>query len=812
MNNPQPAVHDALPGPQEPDHRPASASARRLWWPAALIPLLACIVFAPGLGNGFVHWDDYEYIGRNPLLVRPDGLVRIWTGFETPQYYPLTFSTFWLEFRLWGVWPGGYYLVNVLLHAANALLVFLLMRSVGAERGTAWLVGALFAVHPLQVGSVAWLPERKNVLAMFWALLAALAYLRNARTREPGYYAAAIGAFALALLSKTAVVTLPLSLMAAEWLVLGKRGWRPFVRSLPLLALAGAAGLITIMVERRGAPVTAELGPQPLVAAAALWAYIGKVLWPATLLPLYPEWDTAAGGSAWWLPAFALVVVAAAVWRSRGALGELPVWGLAHFVALLLPSLGLIPFGFLLKSPIGDQLVYFALPGLVLALVCWGASLGRALLSAGLRRPLAYAVGGALLFALGAKTVAQVQLWHDGERLWSHQLAHDPRCTLAWNNLGAAQGAAGKLAEALRSHRNAVMLAPNSPMTRVNLGITLRKLGRLDEAVDQFRALTASAPRDPAAWFNLGWTLALIGRNEDACAAYAEAVRLNPRYVEAYVNWGMALAAAGDAQGALAKLETARDIDPRDPTVPFNQGIVWAALNRPERAVMWYREALALEPGSAQIYTNLGLAHAALGQRDEAVAALHAALERDPRNELALLNLGALAAQARRPREAEQHFRAALAVRPESVAANSNLGTLLAQQGRHAEALPYLTQAVRLEPGHANAHFMLGLALLALGRPQEAVEHLARATELRPDDAEAFERLAAAHVATSQPAAAQAAAAEALHLAQANGDRDLLKRLAEHAGEYGIKIPATLPAATSGPTVEPASAPAGQPS
>jgi tetratricopeptide (TPR) repeat protein len=754
------------------------------WWPAAVIPLLALVAMSPGVRNGFVHWDDVPYIRENPLLTRPDGLWRIWFTFDAPQYYPLTFTSYWAEYQLWGPWPTGYFVSNLLLHAANSLLVFLVARTLGAGQRTAWLVGALFAVHPIQVSSVAWLAQRKNTLCGTFFFLTMLLYLRYCRGGGTAHYVASLLTFVAALLSKTAAVTLPVSLVLAEWLVLKRRGWAPARRVLPMLLLALGLGIVTVVFERAVSPAVVGVAPRPLAASAAVWAYVGKVLWPATLLALYPQWHVSATAIAWWLPTIGLMAAIVGAWQARQWLGALPVWGLAHFLVTLLPTLGLVPFGYLLSAPIGDHFVYLALPGLLLALLGLVERLVGRWRNRAAWTPAVGAISAAILLTLGAKTWQQVQIWHDGVRLWSHTLAHNPDCSLAHNNLGVALAGRGRVDEALSSYRESARLNPKFWTARTNIGIALCTLGRLDEAVAEFRGMVEDAPRDAVAHFNLANTLVRKGQREEAFTEYAQAVRLNPTFSDAYASWGVALVEAGSTQEAINRLRTALSLDPEDALAHFNLGIVLAGQGRYEDAAAHYREALRIQPGSSLVYTNLGLALAAQGRWSEAVGCFRTALELDPRDALAHLNLGAAAAQAGRPQEAEAHFRATLEVEPENVEANHNLGVLFAQQGRYEEAIPYLSEALRLRPDHANAHYMLGVALAGQGRLEEALPHLVRSVELRPTDREALERLAATQAALGRWQEAIGTATRALELAHHAGDEESERRIERQVSEY----------------------------
>lgn len=541
-------------------------SEARIWWPAALLPVLAVAAFGPGLPADFVHWDDVEYIATNPHMSDWEGLRRIWCTLELPQYYPLTFTTYWIEHRVWGIWPAGTFLVNLALHAASSLLLYLVLRGLDVGRGTAWLVAAVFAVHPIQAGSVAWLAQRKNTLSGVFCWLTMLAYFRFLRRGARASYLAAVLAYGGALLSKTAVAPLPISLALADWLVRGQPARRALVRVVPLIVLGVAAGVVTIVAERVHAPRVPTAGPQPLLAGAAVWVYVAKILWPAVLLPLYPPWHVSAQSVAWWLPAIGVAGVVAIVYVWRRRVGGLRIWALAHFFLLLFPSLGVVPFAFVLTSPIGDHFVHLALPGFVLFVVTLvrrdhaaaSADASRAARATPRRAWAAGRVlGGLVLAGLMAKSWQQVPIWRDGVALWSYTAAHNPACAEAHNNLGIALREQGRYEEALSSFRHAVRLQGDSWLARTNVAGALRELGRLDEAAEEFRALAAARPEDGATRLYLADTLVLQGKFPEAIEEYGAAIRLKPDMARAHANLGMTLIGTGEVAEGYARLERA---------------------------------------------------------------------------------------------------------------------------------------------------------------------------------------------------------------------------------------------------------------
>lgn len=516
---------------------------------------LTAIAFAPGLWNGYTLWDDADYIRSNPLLRSLDGLRAIWLTFDAPQYYPLTFTSYWIEYQIWGDWATGYFMVNVALHAGTTLLLWRFLDELRINPTAALIAAGLFAVHPLQAGTVAWLAERKNTLCGVFTMLTLLLYARTARGK--GAYWSCVGAFAAALLSKTAVVTLPLSLLALDRLVL-RAPWRAALgRVAPLILLAALLGGVTLARERLGAPQVVGQGMNPLGAAAAFWIYVSNVLAPLSLPALYPQWRVDAGDLRWWAPLGGLLAATGLACALRARIDRAALWGLAHFALLLAPGSGLLPFGFVTISPVGDYLVYFGLPGLLLALVLIAR---RAFArfrapSAGpaptLRLWPALVVAGACI----PLTWGQVRMWRDGETLWRTTLLLVPESCVAHVNLGSALAEQGRLSEALESFQRALAHDSQSLPARHNVAAALRDLGRLAEAEPIARTLTRDFPAHARAHALLGSILARQARWDDALFELEEALRLEPDAAGAHGAVGEALLRTGRPAAAAERFE-----------------------------------------------------------------------------------------------------------------------------------------------------------------------------------------------------------------------------------------------------------------
>ena len=509
----------------------ASRTRRWLWGGGAALVAAVLALYGPVLHYGFVGWDDDRNVTLNPMVTLPEGLARIWASPRGPTglpNYPLLYTSFWIEYRLWGANPSGYHATNALLHALNAVLVLLLLRQLGASAAAAWVVALLFAVHPMQVESVAWITERKNVLSGAFMLLAFLLYARHRATGGARAYRLALAAFLAALLSKTASVTLAGSLLLADVLVLrptagravggirGARGafWPSVVRLIPFAILGVLAGLALLSVEDRPA---VELPPvaRLLVAGRVVWFYVTQLCWPLSMTPIYPRWAVVPTSLVAWLPLLGLAVALAAAWWGRRQVGGLGLWGPAHFLVTLLPVAGLVPFGYQSHSYVADRFVYLACVGV--------GVLGVLLIERALRRWMPARATGVLLalgvcaaLPLGLRTRQQLPVWQDSEHLWSRVVQDNPESWVACGNYGLVLYRQGRAADALAQWQHSLELEPMSLLTHVRVATAMRDLGRGNEAVIYLRRVAGEHPDYPEVQAALGDALAAQGYVREA--------------------------------------------------------------------------------------------------------------------------------------------------------------------------------------------------------------------------------------------------------------------------------------------------------
>ena len=671
-----------------------------------VLGLLVVVPYLPAmLWGGFV-WDDNIFIKIDPVR-EVSGLWQIWFSPSAldgeTHYWPLVYTTFWLEHKLWGFAPVGYHIVNVLLHLANTLLLWHLLRRLTVPG--AWVVAAVFAVHPLHVESVAWVMERKDVLSGLFYLAAVLAWMRFVEQLRPWLYACSLALYAAALLSKSIAITLPAALLIWHW-------WqRGHVTSTDLLRLVpfGVVGLIVTVFDlsfsRSVTPVSFDysLTERMLIAARALWFYIGKLLWPTNLAVIYPHWDMLDWGHL--IAVFALAVI---LWHFRSQLGRGPLAGAFFFTITLSPVLGFVDHSYMNYSLVADRYQYLAGIG-IMTIVIGSVAYGVRRLSV-LWQKGARAVAVVALVALGMLTWRQASIYRDNETFNRHIIALNPQAWNAHFNLSKALCKQGRYAEALEAARVAVEQRPDHSKAHANLGTILNVLGRSEEAETHLRRAIALDPQEKNAHLNLGAVLHKQGRHAEALEAARVAVEQRPDYSKAHANLGAIL----------------------------------SALDRSDEAETHLRRAIALNPQEKIVHLNLGDALYKQGRYEEALDATRVAIEQDPDFFEAHINLGAILNALGRSKEAETYLRRAIALDPQNVDPFRKSIEVLTPQGRYEEAIDALAEAAALDPASPQAaelHFLIGRTAEENGQP-EAEEYYMRAFAMDPHHTKAIRRLA----------------------------------------------------------------------
>jgi len=644
---------------------PASAGAAS-WptgWVCALIFLVALVAYLPALSGGFL-WDDAGHVTRADLRSWT-GLGRIWFEFgATQQFYPVLHSAFWIEHRLWGDSTLCYHLLNVLLHGSAACLFGLLLRRLAVPG--AWFAALLFTLHPVCVESVAWISEQKNTLSLVFYLGAALTYLRFDQDRQGARHGLATGLFLLALLTKTVTASLPAALLVVFWWQRGRLEWRRDVLPLlPWFVLGTVSGLVTAHFEHaiigaQGADFDLSMVQRCLLAGRVFWFYLGKLVWPADLIFIYPHWTVdATVGWQWLFLAGALALLGGLVWWQRRQRG--PLAAALLFGGTLFPVLGFVNVFPFLFSYVADHFQYLASLA-VFALVAAG------LTQAAIRLPrwARYAGSAALLTTLGVLTWAQGSTYGDVVTLYQTTLERNPACWMAHNNLAIVLANERRIPEAIPHLEQALRLRPDFAEGENNLGDDLRQLDLPQQAIPHLKRALKLQPKFAEAHFNLGLVFMMMGRSAEGIAEFTEALRLQPGFVVARCKLGLARMTTGHPDEAIPDFAEALRLGPHFAEAELDWGIALTLLGRFPEAVPHFDRALALDPDSPDAHSSYGRALAGAGRSGDAIRQYEKAVALDPGSAEAHLGLALALHSVGREAEAGAHYREAMRLRPGS--------------------------------------------------------------------------------------------------------------------------------------------------
>jgi protein O-mannosyl-transferase len=594
----------------------------------ALLFTLIFLVYVPAVRGGFT-WDDDAYVTNNMTLRSASGLARIWGQLTaTPQYYPLVFTSFWLEYHLWGLNPLGYHIVNVLLHTLAAMLLWRVL--VRLQVPGAWLASAIFALHPVAVESVAWVTERKNVLSAVFYFAAALAYLRwqERDTSDRGTnasYFLSLTLFICALFSKTVTASLPAALLLMMWWKRGRVAGRDVWPLVPFFVAGAALALVTAWLERThvgasGPDWALSVLDRCLIAGRALWFYAGKLLWPANLTFIYPRWQVDPG--VWWQWLFPLTaaVMVTILWSLRERIGRGPLAAVLFFAGTLFPALGFANVYPMRYSFVADHFQYLASAGLI------------ALAAAGLTkvfRPMPFAAI-LLPLLLAVLTWKQSAIYADTKTLWQDTLAKNPASWMAHNNLGTVLESEGQVEGAIGHYEEAIRLKPTHAEAHNNLGNAIYKKGRAEDAIREYREAIRLKPGYATAYSNLGTALGARGRDDEALEQFLTAIRFNPFDGLTHYNFGIVLFKKHRVDDAISELQQAVRLLPEYAGARINLGIALGSSGRLDEAIAQFQEAVRLKPDFPQARGDLGTALLAKGQVDEAIHQFREAIRLNP--------------------------------------------------------------------------------------------------------------------------------------------------------------------------------------
>jgi tetratricopeptide (TPR) repeat protein len=780
------------------------SSTRRAVELICLVLVLVTLgVYAGVLQHNFVNYDDFDYVLENPHVqggLSPSGVIWAFTTGFASNWHPLTWLSHMLDCQIYGIdHPGGHHLTNLLFHAANSVLLFLLLRRMTGALWRSAVVAALFAWHPLHVESVAWIAERKDVLSTFFWLLTMMAYVRYVEEFNVGgpgrkkYYRLMLLLFALGLMSKPMLVTLPFVLLLADYWPLrrsAERGVRSaelpgeakvrtvswnklIVEKLPMFALTVISSVVTFLVQQNsGAVLATQREPVTVRIGHALLAYVGymrQMVWPSGLAVYYPLPKLVSVNevvaAAMLLALLTAGAVALARWRRYVLFGWL--W----FLGTLVPVIGLVQVG---SQAMADRYTYMPLVGLFIIFV-WGLADLPGEGRFDMPNP-AWAVALPILAACVLLTRNQLPYWKNSETLFHHDLDAAGDNFTAHFALAYVLDKAGQTVPAETEMNAALQLEPHSAKLFNLIGIHYARLGDLATADGAYRSALRSDPSFSDPHYNLGNLLAREGKLDEASAEYGQALRLKPDSPDAHNNLGAVLLRQNRLQDALAQYKAALRLLPDYPEAQFGMASVLLQLGHLDLAQIHYEEVLRLKPDFAGARSKLGLVLARQGSLQEAIPEFQTAIKQEPQNPEIYFNLAAAYAALNRLDDAVKTFGEVLRLKPGDVPARLRLTAIFLKQGDTNSAIQICRDTLRVKPDSTEA--MRELAWLLATAAQPELRDGAEAVRLAEKAGEPTGPTQSAH-----PGALDAAYAEAGRFDEAVKTAEKVRQMALAAGQ-----------------------------
>ena len=598
-------------------------------------------VYAPMWHAGFI-WDDDSYLTGNLLIRSLDGLIKLWTvPGSHPQYYPMVFTTYFLEYKLWGLSPTGYHIVNILLHGISCLLLWQLLKKIGLKG--AWLAAMVFALHPVMVESVAWITERKNVLSLVFYLCGMLAGIRllnlgsnknplQNKSQTTVTWGILLLCYVLALLSKTVTVSLPAALLVMAWWRYGRLSKRTVLLMLPLFVIGITLGLHTAHLEKVtvgavGQDWDTSLLQRTLLAGQITWFYVGKLLYPEPLIFMYHRWAIDQTSLLQWLPTLAAIGVIGTLLVTCKKTGRGPLAAVFLFVGTLFPALGFFNVYPMRFSYVADHFQYHASLAMIVLVVC---GLRQLLDRSSFQRPAVAAVI-IMLASLGWITYERCFAYQDAKTLWLDTLVQNPNSSIALYNLGAMAIEDDQPANALALFNMAVIAHPNRPLPYYSRSAAYKALGQKQNYLADMRR---TIKRFNGYEIERAQPHMILGNDAMTRKQWQEAANQSEQYIRCmpnrsagYVMLGKACLPLEDHQRAITMLQKAIELGDSQASTWYNLGFAFQKQNQFKDAIACYTQSLAKKPKNPDTLTNLAGILAQSGQFQRALAYQHQALK-----------------------------------------------------------------------------------------------------------------------------------------------------------------------------------------
>jgi tetratricopeptide (TPR) repeat protein len=683
---------------------------------AALIAAAICIAYFPALNGAFIL-DDDKLLTANRQIRDPDGPYQFWLTAKAYDYWPVSNCSLWMEWRLWEMYPAGYHVTNLVLHLAASLLIWLVLRKLTIPG--ALLAALIFAVHPVNVESAAWIAQRKDDLAIVFFLLSVFWYFKAdafatisqaADARSHGgpwerdnpsfnkqqdsahcplptahysiWYWLSLLAFTLGMLSKGSIAVLPLILLGIAWwrqpretdpifaggvagLWSAKLGLSPYIRRhiasiAPFFLVAAALAAVNVWFQTHmgGAIRDVSFTVRLLGAGAVAWFYLYKAFFPLNLIFIYPMWKIDPGDFRWWLPLACTVIVTVVLWIYRKGWSRPILFAWGFFCAALVPVMGFTDVGFMMHSLVADHYQHIAIIG-VIALAAAGWNAWRRQLPDAFRAT-AYAAAAIAVVSLGLLTRLQNEMYRDTAKLYRLTLDKNPGCWLIHNNLGIILADQNRYQEAIAEYNKTLESNPKYAEAHNNLGNALGHLGQWQEAIDCYHEALKHSPENPQTLNNLAYALGSLRRYTEAVEIYQQAIKIHPYLAGIRDNMAFTLVEMNKAADAVDQYKIAIDLEPKNPQFHSHFAFALIKAGRLTEAIEQCREALRLAPGYPEARANLALALANADRYPEAIAEYMQYLRYKPDSTEAYCNLSLLYSRMRQFSQAEAAARRAM--------------------------------------------------------------------------------------------------------------------------------------------------------
>ncbi len=603
----------------------------------AIIFVAASIAYLPSLSGGFIL-DDDTLITVNKLIEASDGLFRFWCNTEATDYWPMTNTTFWIEWRLWGTNATCYRITNLIMHIIESLLIWLILRKLSIPG--AFLGGLIFAIHPVNVESVAWISSRKNLTAMFFFLASILCYLkmdplsacgqsqnRNYSPMTNRWYWMSVTAFVLAMLGKGSVAVLPVLLLGINW-------WqRPLTRKdllqlVPFFIIAAVLTIVNVWFQKHGQEQiirNADFLERLLGAGGVVWFYLEKALLPLNLSFVYQQWHIQYGNMLWWLPLLAAVVATVVLWQFRQTWGRHLLFAWSFFCISLVPVMGFIDVGFMKHSLVSDHYQHIAILSVIgLAVAGWHQWRRQ---MQGVKRLAANIAATFVVSMLMLLTWQQSWFYRDAVMLYRKTIQNNPECSIIYYELGSKMVETGRFAEAMEYYQQVLKRNPKDTHSYCNIGYCLSMLGRSPEAIEYMKQALRLEPTDANTYVNLANVISKTGELSEALDYCRQALRLKPDFPEAHYNMGNILRQKKMNQDAIEHYREALMLKPNFPEAHNGMGLALVQAGQYQEAITHFQQAVSYAPDYVNAWKNLAFAYAMSNKSAEAVSSAQKALD-----------------------------------------------------------------------------------------------------------------------------------------------------------------------------------------